>query len=98
MAGHNILEALSFQIGVAVVYDATEDFVGSTIQKVENVLVKPGWSGLRQVSFKLQINWNSRRLCEALQSLPDKYLSHLPKLESVAFNYSADIVPRRRKR
>ena len=25
MAGHNILEALSFQIGVAVVYDATED-------------------------------------------------------------------------
>ena len=40
MAGHNILEALSFEVEVGG--DAKEDFVGSLIQKVEEVLVKPG--------------------------------------------------------
>ena len=93
MAGHNMLEALSFQIVVEFDVDTTEDFVGSTIQKVENVLVKPGWSGLRQVSFKLQIRVlrNSLKSCEGLQSLPDKYLSHLSKLESLTFNYSVSL-------
>ena len=90
MAGHNMLEALTFQI--RVVERDTEEFIGSIIQKVENVLVKPGWSMLRQVSFELQIFTNRRKLCEALQSLPDKYLSHLSKLESVAFSYSARAV------
>ena len=83
MAGHNNkLEALSFQIEVVVDDHTTEDFVGSIIQKVENALIKPGWSGLRQVSFKLLIGRNKlkRKLCEALKSLPDKYLSHLSLL------------------
>ena len=89
MAGHNALEVLSFEVLVDSHY--TEDSVGSTIQEVENVLVKPGWSALRQVSFKLPVKdrRGSAELTEALQSLPDKYLSRLPKLESVAFNYSA---------
>ena len=34
---------------------------------------------------------DAAELAEALQSLPDRYLGHLPKLESVAFNYSAYI-------
>jgi len=63
---------------------------------VEKVLVKPGWSALRQVSFKVLIpGWpaeSSAELSEMLQSLPDKYLSHLSKLESVAFNYSVCLV------
>ena len=90
MAGDNMLETLYFEVSV-VVDDDTEDFVGSIIQKVENVLVKPGWSGLRRVTFKLRIPYvrNKRNFCERLQSLPDKYLSHLSKLKSVAFNYSA---------
>jgi hypothetical protein len=90
MAGHNILEALSFE---AIVEDEcdTEDSIGSVLQNVEKVLVKPGWSALRQVSFKFEIlgNDSGSNLYEPLQSLPDKYLSHLSKLESVAFNYSA---------
>jgi hypothetical protein len=96
MAGHNVLEALSFE--VLVDSDETEDSIGSIIQKVEKVLVKPGWSALRQVSFKLSIaccqvaREESAKLSEALQSLPDKYLSHLSKLESVAFNLSAYVV------
>ena len=94
MAGHNTLEVLSFEVHVDSQY--TEDWVGSTIQEVENVLVKPGWSALRQVSFKLLIKdrgrWGHTKLTEALQSLPDKYLSRLPKLESVAFIYSAYVV------
>ena len=91
IAGHNVLEALSFRVSVDS--SDTEDFVGSTIQKVENVLVKPGWSMLRQVSFELIFPRyrNNPELLEALQSLPDKYLNHLPKLESVAFNYSASV-------
>jgi hypothetical protein len=93
MAGHNMLETLSLEVEMDIA--VTEDFIGSIIQKVEKVLVKPGWSALRQVSFKLSLkNWvdNSANLCEALQSLPDKYLSHLSKLESVAFDYSAYVL------
>ena len=94
MAGHNMLEALSIKVHIGDNTE-TEDFIGSIIQKVENVLVKPGWSALRQVSFQVSIpccllsKEDSAKLSRALQSLPDKYLSHLPKLESVAFNYSA---------
>jgi len=91
MAGHNMLEALSFEVRVDE--KDTEDFIGSIIKRVEKALVRPGWPALRQVSLKLSIRrrrWESSRgLSEALQSLPDKYLSHLPKLESVAFSYSA---------
>ena len=90
MAGHNTLESLSFEVRINARH-MTLDSIRSTIQKVESVLVKPGWSALRQVSFKLPVKlWGeSAEFTEALQSLPDKYLSHLPKLESVAFNYSA---------
>ena len=90
MAGHNKLEVLSFEILVDSYH--REESVGFTIQRVENVLVNPGWPALRQVSFKLAVKeagWEYRELTEALQSLPDKYLSRLSKLESVAFNYSA---------
>jgi hypothetical protein len=96
LAGDNMLESLSFRVHVNV--HETEDFVGNIIQKVENVLVKPGWSALRQVSFKLLLlRWGkddgySVKLSEALQSLPNKYLRNLSKLESVAFYYSAYIV------
>ena len=89
LAGHNKLEALSFALQVDG--NATEDSLGSIMQEVEKVLVKPGWSTLRQVSLKISIApWgNSDKLCEALQSLPQKYLSHLSKLKSISFNYSA---------
>jgi hypothetical protein len=90
LGGHNVLEALSFEVHVLAY--VTEDFVGSIIQKVEKVLVKPGWSMLRRVSFKVSIGARFERsqiVFEALQSLPDKYLSYLSKLDSVAFDYSA---------
>ena len=96
MAGHNVLESLSFEVQVDG--DETVDSIGSIIQKVEKVLIKPGWSALRQVFFKLSIaccqvsKEDSAELSEALQSLPNKYLSHLSKLESVAFNFSAYVV------
>jgi hypothetical protein len=45
MAGHNMLEALSFEVHVDVRH-STSDFIGSITQKVENVLVKPGWFAL----------------------------------------------------
>ena len=88
MAGHNTLEVLSFE--VLLNSYRTFDSIGSTIQEVGNILVKPGWSALRQVSFKLRVKdrGGCAELTEALQSLPDKYLSRLSKLD-VAFNYSA---------
>ena len=92
MAGHNVLESLSFEVYLFT-RDA-EEFVGSIMQNVEKVLVKPGWSALKQVSFKVPITdymLNGEGLSEELQSLPDKYLNHLPKLESVAFSYSVYI-------
>ena len=97
LAGHYcILEALFLEVQVDG--DEAEDFIGSIMQKVEEVLVGPGWSALRQVSFKISIacclvpTEYSAKLSEALQSIPDKYLNHLPKLESVAFNFSARVV------
>ena len=93
MTGHNMLESLSFEVKVDG--DETDDFIGPIIQKVEKVLVKPEWTALRQVSFKVSIaccqvsSEESAELCKVLQSLPDKYLFFLPKLESIAFNYSA---------
>ena len=92
MAGRDMLEALSFEV---VLFSLeTEDFIGSIIQEVEKLLVKPGWSALRQVFIKILIcasredRADRADLVETLQSLPDKYLSRLSNLESVAFNYS----------
>ena len=94
MAGCNVLEALSFEVNADG--HETEKFVGSIIHNVEKVLLKPGWSALREVSFKISIacclSSRNEELSEALQSLPDKYLSHLSKLESVAFSFSAFVV------
>ena len=97
LAGHNMLEALSF----IVYFDGheTEDSIGSIIQKVEGVLVKPGWFALRKVSFKLEVSFRTMaaerdgitKLSESLLSLPDKYLSYLSKLDSVTFDYSVEV-------
>ena len=96
MAGHNMLEALSFDLRVDD-QDETEDSIGSELQKMENVLVKPGWSSLRQVSFKITlIHWGTGPNLELYktleQTLPDKYLNHLSKLESVTFDYSVTTI------
>jgi len=92
MAGRNVLEALSFELRVDDF--ETEDSIGSAVQNVEKILVKPGWSVLRQASFKVSIDrWgDSTELYEALQSLPDKYLSHISKVETITFKYSVDIL------
>ena len=92
LAGHNMLEVLSFAF--QVIGDEIEDFIGPILQKLEKVLVRviPRWSALRQVSFRVLISTteNSAESCEALQSY--EYLSHLSKLESIAFNYSASFL------
>ena len=96
MAGHNMLEALLFKVDVDG--HETEDFIGCIMRNVEKALVRPGWSALRQVSFKisiaccLELRENTAKLSEVLQSLPNKYLGHLSKLNSVVFNYSAYVV------
>ena len=88
MAGHNILEALSFDLNVDAGGNEAKG-VGSIIQEVEKVVVKPGWSALRQVPFKFSIpcpKWtvgeNITKLREALYFLPDKY-PNLSKLEFI---------------
>jgi len=96
MAGHYMLEALSFMFVVCIVLDDTEDFIRTIIQNVEKVLANPGWSALRQVSFKVKcfrdlLSWNGTRLSEELQSLPNKYFSRLSKLESITLNYSVEV-------
>ena len=92
MARDNMLEVFSLQI--VVDSSETDDFIGNagfTFQKVEEELVKAGWFALRKVSFKvLIICWNAD-ISEALNSLPDKCLSYLPKLESIDFKYEWNI-------
>ena len=75
----------------------TVDSIGLTFEEVDKVLIKPGWSALRQVSFKIKFTcwWESGlELYDTLQSLPDKYLSRLSNLESVASSFSTYIVKR----
>ena len=92
MAGHNMLEAMSFEVyhGSTFSDEDAEDLIGSAFQDVERELVKPGWSALRKVSFGVAVmeEEDCERLCEALQFLPDKYLDHFPKFESITFSYS----------
>ena len=94
LVGHNMLETLSLK--VHVFFARADVFVGSTIQKVENVLVKPGWPMLRRVSLEVSIarSGAAQELCERLQSLPDKFLGHLSNLDSVAFDCSVYIARR----
>ena len=95
IAGHNVLEALSLEVKLC--HSETADNIGSMIQNVEKVLVKPGWSSLRRVSFKVSVTssfvYDSAELAEELQSLlPNKYLSQLSILESVALSFSSYVV------
>ena len=95
LAGNNILEALSFEIEVCADYDGIVDTIGSMIQNLEKVLVKPGWSALRRVSFKVLCRVIETQYSAGLskiQSLPDRYLSHLPKLKSITFSFSSYVV------
>ena len=100
MAGHNSLEALSFDVHAGPGGPEAEVLIGSIIQKVEKVLVKSGWSALRQVSFKFSIacrketihseepiRVNLTKLPEALQFLSDKY-PNLSKLEFISTDSS----------
>ena len=92
MTGHYMLEALSIEFDIEL-DDDTVDSVGCDFQKVEKVLVKPGWPALRQVSFIVSSSssYVSPKWMEEFQSLPDIYLGHLSKLESVSFNYSVSV-------
>ena len=104
MAGRNMLEALSLEVNVYRYM--TADAIGSFIQSVEKILIKPGWPALRKVSFKVPVAYcvededspglaeDNPELAEELARelqflLPDTYLSHLSKLESVALNVSS---------
>ena len=85
MAGYNMLEALSCEVRVDPKDVKDSDIIGSIIQDMEKVLVKPGWTSLRQVSFKVSCivteeSDYTRMFSELLQYLPDKYLSHPLKL------------------
>ena len=76
-----------------------EGFVGCIIQEVEKVLVRSGWSALRQVSFKFSMKFSMGRearetitkLPEVLQFLPDKYLN-ISNLEFDAVDPSIHVV------
>ena len=96
LAGHNVLEALI--IAFEVDGFETEDYIGSIIQKVAEVLIEPGWSALKHVSFKVEIacclvsREDSAKLSEVLQTLPDKYLTGSLLSKQLEFNYSAYVV------
>jgi hypothetical protein len=86
-----VLEALSFE--VHVIRNESAGDIGSKIQSVEKVLVKRGWSSLGEVTFKVPVTCCLVEGYSELQSLvPNKYLSHLSKLESVTLNFSSYVV------
>ena len=94
MAGHYTLEALSIIFDHDSQNDGEASILGSNIQKVGRVLVRPGWSTLRRVFFTVRGSYSGLTdreklsMSETLQCLPDKYLSHLSKLDSISFHYS----------
>ena len=96
MVGHNVLEVLSFEVQVDD--DDAEDIIGCMMQKMEEIMIKPGWSALRQISFEFPVECHyisdedREELSKGIQSLPDKYFSHLLKPESIAFSCSVYLV------
>ena len=93
MTGHYMLEALSFEINID--NHDTENCIRSIIEEVEKILVKPGWSALRHVSFEFSLGYRGKsreevaKLSEALlQYLPDKYPNFSKLEELVAINSS----------
>ena len=95
MAGHNVLEALTYTITIGSSEnkeDDADDFVGTIIQKVGEVVVKTGWPDLRHVSFKVSRQARrDRAKSETLQSLTNKCLSRILKLESVQVTFSYEV-------
>ena len=89
-----MVEALSIEFVIELDSDTVRS-VGCDFQKVEKVLVKPGWSALRQVSFIVSSlsGRMSGKSTTAFQSISDIYLSLLSNLESVSFNYSVCAEP-----
>ena len=96
MTGRNMLESLTLEVKVYR-YETADD-IGSRIQSVEKILVNPGWPALRQVSFKVPVSCCAPRKSTELVGelvvklrilLPNKYLSHLSKLDSFAFDFSS---------
>ena len=83
MAGHNILEALYFKVNV----DGYEKGNSSIIHNAEKAL---NLGGLLLDSFLYDLNYILSGIMGG-QSL-DKYLSHLSKFESIAFNFSASVL------
>ena len=90
MAGHyNVLETLSYKVHL-LGGDTTENFIRSIILNMEEVLVKPGWSALKQASFEFSLEYwgrmNFTKLSEALQIPPDQYQQYFntSKLEFVS--------------
>ena len=94
MAGRNMLESLSFDVLVELRH--TEDFIGPIIQGIETALVKPGcWPALKEVNLKLiclstVTDEIGDKFCDSLQSLPEKYLSHLSEHNSIDFDYTTE--------
>ena len=94
MAGHNVLKVLTYEIVVRGEYeeDHIDSFIGTIIRKVGEVLTKPGWSALRQVSFELSCLREDGVKLKPLRSLADKYLSYLSKLDSVQVAFSCRVL------
>ena len=94
MAGHNVLKVLTYEIVVRGEYeeDHIDSFIGTIIRKVGDVLTKPGWSALRQVSFDLSCLREDGVELKPLRSLADKYLSYLSKLDSVQVAFSCRVL------
>ena len=95
MAGRNRLEELIFEIYLES--KDKEDFIGSIVQNVERVLLRPGFPALRRVIFSFHcLEPRSRRDAEELNeilesSLPEKYLSNLLNHPSIVFDCISDI-------
>ena len=85
-AGHDMLEALSIE--ASVTRHDTEDFIASIFQKVVSVLVKPGWSSLRQVPLYTQSSALTAQSYSWRNNLYSINISVAFRNSSLAFNYS----------
>ena len=87
MAGHNVLEALNFEIEMGD--SNSEDCIGAIIPNWGRYWSNLGGLPYDGFFFKFDCLIVDSTEFEALRSLTiEKHLSHFSELESLAFNYS----------
>ena len=87
LAGNKVLQVLKFTL-IMRFYES-EDVVGNTFRKLEEMLMDPGWSALVCVSIDIVVSdYECVGLDFELSSVPEMYLGRLSSRKILSYKWS----------